>query len=70
MFVTATGGTLAINNYMFRPLYWPSSGCTPSCYKVTIIYTLCLLLMARSRSQNFVAWTNINSSRTVTKCCR
>jgi len=24
----ADGGTLAVNNYKFRPLYWPSSGCT------------------------------------------
>ena len=57
-------------NYMFRPLYWPSSGCTPSCYKVTIQYTKCLLLIARSRSHNFVTWTNINSSGTDTKCSR
>ena len=57
---------LAINNYMFQPLYWPSSGCTP-CYKATTQYT-CLLLMTISRSQNFVAWTNINSSGTGTKC--
>ena len=35
VFIIARGGTLAINNYMFRPLNWPSSGCTP-CYKVTI----------------------------------
>ena len=53
---------LAVNNYTFRPLYWPSSGCTPSCYKVTTQNTVCLLLMTRSRSQNFVARTNINSS--------
>jgi len=52
---------LAANNYMFRPLYGPSSGGTP-CYKVTTQYTACLLSMTRSRSQNFVAWTNINSS--------
>ena len=25
---------IAVNNYMFRPLYRPSSGCTVSCYKV------------------------------------
>ena len=68
IFIIATGGTLAINNYMFRPLYWPSSGCTP-CYRVTIQYK-CLLLMTRSRSQTCVAWTNINSSGTDTKCCR
>ena len=54
IFIIATGGTLAINNYMFRPLYWSSSGCTPSCYKVTVQYKMCLLLM-RSRSQNFAA---------------
>jgi len=23
----------SVNNYMFRPLYWPSSGCTVTCYK-------------------------------------
>jgi len=45
---------LAINKYMFRPLYRPSSGCTPSYYKV-VQYTTCLLLMARSHSQYFVA---------------
>ena len=28
---------------MFRPLYWPSSGCTPYCYKVTLQDTMCLL---------------------------
>jgi hypothetical protein len=35
----ANGGTLAVNNYMFRPLYWPSSGCIATCYKVSIQYT-------------------------------
>jgi hypothetical protein len=33
-YLLANGGTLA-NNYMFRPLYQPSSGCTSYC-KVTI----------------------------------
>ena len=66
VFIIAPGGTLAINSYLFRPLYWQSLGCTPSCYKVTIQYTICLLLMMRSHSQNFsVAWTYINSSDTV-----
>jgi len=46
----ANGGTLAVNNYMFRPLYRPSSGCIPTCYKVTIQYNQCLLLMTRSHS--------------------
>jgi len=69
IFIIATAGTLATNNYMFRPLYWSSSGCTP-CYKVTIQYTMCLLLMARSRLQNVVTWTNINYSGTDTKSCR
>jgi len=69
IFIIATGGTLAINNYMFWPLYWQSSGCTPYCYKVTIKYTICLLVMTRSHSQNiFVEWTYINSSGTDTKC--
>ena len=54
IFIIAPGGTLAINNYMFRPLYWRSSGCTPSCYKVTIQFIICLLLMMRSRSQNIL----------------
>ena len=64
IFIIATGVNLAINNYMFRPLYWPSSSCTTSCYKVTIRYKMCLLLKARSSSQNSVAWTIINSSGT------
>jgi hypothetical protein len=27
---------IAVNNYMFMPLHWPSSGCTISCYKVKL----------------------------------
>jgi hypothetical protein len=34
--ILARSGTLSIN-YMFRPLYWPSSGST-QLYKVTIQY--------------------------------
>ena len=31
----------AVNSYMFRPLYWPSLGCTLSCYKANhIIYNV------------------------------
>jgi len=40
-----------VNNYMFRPPYWPSSVRIPSWYKVTMQYTmriLCLLQPASS----------------------
>ena len=47
--VSAAGGSLAVND-TFRPLYLPSSGCTLSCYKVTIQYTVCLLLMMMTMS--------------------
>jgi len=38
--ISAADGSLAVNNYMFRPVYRPSLGCTLSCYKVTIQYTV------------------------------
>jgi len=27
----------SVNNYMFRPLYWPSSCCTVTCYNANHI---------------------------------
>jgi len=38
LLLLANGGTLAVNNYMFWPLYQPSSGCIATCYKVSIQY--------------------------------
>jgi len=32
----------SVNNYMFRPLYWPSSGCTLTCYKAKLCLTVLL----------------------------
>ena len=49
---------LAIDNYMFRSLSWPSSGCNPSCYKVTIQYTVFWYFAGRAASQH--VYLNIN----------
>jgi hypothetical protein len=32
---------IAVNNYMFRPLYRPSSGCSLSCFKVKLYNIQC-----------------------------
>ena len=54
------GGTLAVNNHMFRLLYRPSSGCILTWYKVMLQYTQWLLLVTRPRSPQLVKWTQVN----------
>lgn len=35
----------SVNNYMFRPLYWPSSGCTLNCNKANHTITMWLYIV-------------------------
>jgi hypothetical protein len=51
-------GTVCINNNMFRPLYWPSSG---------LYSTLVILYGNAQREFNYVFWKGKGSSRYKTK---